>query len=253
MRRGALIAVALLVVLGAAGVARAEVEREGDVIVAFDGGIAPRALPRAGVAPVAVSVEGRFKTVGNGELAQLRTISIGINRDGKIFDSGLPTCKVRKIQPTTIQAAHEICGDAIVGSGSVAVRVRLTGQKPFLFKGPMLVFHAQRSGGQRRLLAQVYGDRPPSAFVLTFKIRQQEGTFGTVIQTKLPKSAYKWAYVTRFEMKLHRVYEYRGEQRSFISAGCAAPEGFPGAVYAFARAKFGFDEGRKVTTTLIRD
>jgi len=253
LRRAGLIAIALLAALATTEVAQGEVEKSGNVIVSFDGGIAPRALPRAGTAPVTVSVEGRFRTTGQGERAQLRTISIGINRDGKIFDRGLPTCKVRRIQPTTIQAAHEICGDAIVGSGHVAVRVHLTGQKTFLFKGPMLVFHAQRSGGQRRLLAQVYGKQPPSAFVLTFKIRQQKGTFGTVIQTKLPESARKWAYVTSFDMKLHRIYEYRGEERSFISAGCAAPEGFPGAVYPFARAKFGFGGGLKVTSTLIRD
>lgn len=254
MRRAALVAIALLVTLALAGAAQAEVEKSGDIIVSFDGGILPRALPRTGTAPVAVSVEGNFKTANHkGDPAQLQTIAIGINEEGKLYDHGLPTCRVRKIQPTTIKAAHEICGDAIVGSGHVSVRVHLTGQKPFLFKGPMLVFHAKRLNGQRRLLAQVYGKKPPSAFVLTFKVRQQKGTFGTVIQTKLPKPAEKWAYVTHFDMKLHRLYEYRGKQRSFVSAGCAAPSGFPGAVYAFAHAKFGFDEGIEVSSTLIRN
>lgn len=254
MRRTALVAVALLVTLGAAGVARAEVEQQGNIIVGFDGGISPRALPRVGTAPVAVTVEGTFKSSeGLDPPPQLRTISIGINRAGKIFDRGLPTCRVRKIQPATIAAAKRICGGAIVGNGSVQVRIHLANQPPFTFTGPMLVFHAKRSGGDRRLLAQVYGRKPPSAFVLNFKIVEKPGTFGTVIKTTLPKSARKWAYVTKFEMKLRRTYTYQGHRYSFVNAGCAAPEGFPGAVYAFARANFGFAAGKHVTTSLVRD
>lgn len=254
MRRAGLLAAALLVALAAAAVAQAEVEKQGDVIVSFDGGIAPRALPREGVAPVAVTVDGTFKSSeGADPPPQLRTIAIAINKAGKIFDQGLPTCRVRKIQPATISAAKRICGPAIVGGGHVQVRVHLANQPPFTFKGPMLIFHAKRSGGHRRLLAQVYGRRPPSAFVLNFKIVEAGGEFGTVIKTSLPKSARKWAYVTHFDMKLRRIYTYQGHRYSYVNAGCAAPDGYPGAVYNFARSNFGFAGGKHVTTTLIRD
>jgi hypothetical protein len=254
VRRASLIAVALLVALGVAGVAQAEVDQEGNIVVAFDGGITPRSLPRDGVAPVTVSVDSTFRSVdGSDPPPQLRTIAIAINRAGKIFDRGLPTCRVRRIQPTTISAARRICGNAIVGNGNVQVRVHFDNQPPFTFKGPLLVFNAKRSGGNRRLLAQVYGRRPPSAFVLNFKIVQKSGEFGTVIKTSLPKTARDWAYVTHFDMRLRRTYMYNGERRSFISAGCAAPEGFPGAVYPFARSNFGFAGGKHVSTTLIRD
>lgn len=254
MRATGLVALALLIVVGAAGVARGEVEQEGDVIVNFDGGISPQALPREGVAPVAITVDSSVRSAeGVDPPPQLREISIGINSAGKIFDRGLPTCKVRRIQPTTIKAARRICGGAIVGSGHVGVRVHLENQPPFTFNGPLLVFNAKRSGGDRRLLAQVYGVKPPSAFVLTFKVLKRQGTFGNVIQTTLPKTAQKWAYVTHFDMRLRRTYTYQGERHSFISAGCAAPEGFPGAVFPFARARFGFEGGATVSTTLIRD
>jgi hypothetical protein len=254
LRRAGLIAAALFVALGAVGVAQAEVEQNGDVIVNFDGGISPRALPRTGVAPVAVSIDSTFKSAeGADPPPQLQTISIGINRAGRVFDRGLPTCRVRKIQPATIRAARRICGGAIVGSGHVQVRVHLANQPPFTFKGPLLVFHAERAGGHRRLLAQVYGRRPPSAFVLTFKILEKAGTFGTVIKTTLPKQARKWAFVTHFDMRLRRIYTYLGQRHSYVSAGCAAPDGFPGAVYPFARANFGFAGGNQVVTTLIRD
>jgi hypothetical protein len=254
LRRGALVGLALLVALAVGGVARAEVEQAGDVVVSFDGGISPHALPRAGVAPVTVRIESGFRSAqGADPPPQLRTISIGINRRGRIFDRGLPTCRVRKIQPTTIRAARRICGGAIVGSGHVQVRIHLPNQPPFTFTGPMLVFHAKRAGGDRRLLAQVYGVKPPSAFILTFRILREPGEFGTVIKTSLPASASEWAYVTKFDMKLRRIYTYKGQKHSYVSAGCAAPPGFPGAVFAFAQAKFGFAEGEQVKTTLVRD
>jgi hypothetical protein len=254
LRRVTAISVALVLVLVAATIAQAEVEKQGDVIVALDGGISPRALPRTGVAPVAVTIDSSFKSAeGADPPPQLKTISIGINRRGRIFDRGLPTCRVRKIQPATIGAAKRLCGGAIVGSGHVQVRVHLTNQPPFTFQGPMLIFHAKRAGGDRRLLAQVYGIKPPSAFVLTFKIIREPGEFGTVIKTSLPQSAREWAYVTRFDMKLRRIYTYKGHKHSYVNAGCAAPPGFPGAVYAFAQANFGFAEGERVTTTLVRD
>lgn len=254
MRYTGLIAATLLIALAVTATARGEVEQKGDVIVGFNGGISPHALPRTGTAPVAVTIDSSFKSAkGDEQPPQLRTISIGINRRGKIFDRGLPTCKVRRIQPTTIAAAKRICGGAIVGNGHVAVVVSLENQQPFVFNGPMLVFNAKRSDGDRRLLAQVYGLRPPSAFVLSFRITRAPGEFGTVIKTSLPESARKWAYVTAFDMKLRRTYTYRGERHSFVNAGCAAPEGFPGAVFPFARARFGFAGGEQVESTLIRD
>jgi hypothetical protein len=248
------LAVGLLVGLGAVGLAQGESVQEGNLLVSFNGGISPHALPREVAAPVTVSIE---TTIGTSDGAdpppQLRKISIGINREGEIFDRGLPTCKVRRIQPATIKAAQRVCGGAIVGSGHVGVRVRLPNQPPFTFTGPMLVFNAKPSGAKRRLLAQVYGRKPPSAFVLTFKILKQKGTFGNLIRTTLPKPAQKWAYVTHFEMKLRRIYVYKGQRHSYISAACPAPDGFPGAVYPFARGKFTFDGGRAVSETLVRD
>lgn len=254
MKTAASIALALLLVLGIAGGAQGEVAQEGNVIVSFDGGISPRTLPRTEPAPVAVNIDSSFRSVdGVDPPPQLQEISIGINRGGKIFDRGLPTCEVSSIQPTTIQAARRICGGAIIGNGKVGVRIHLANQAPFTFNGPLLVFNAKPAGGGRRILAQVYGIKPPSAFVLTFKIVKRKGQFGTLIRTVLPKSAQKWAYLTSFQMKLRRMYTYEGKRHSYVSASCAAPEGFPGAVYPFARAHFGFAGGNDITTTLIRD
>jgi hypothetical protein len=249
-----LLAVAAALAIGASAAARGEVRQEGNLLVAFDGGISPHSLPRSEKAPVTVNVESTIKASdGADPPPQLREITISINRGGTLFDRGLPTCKVREIQPTTIRAARRICGGAIVGSGHVQVRVHLTNQEPFTFEGPLLVFNAKPLGGKRRLLAQVYGTRPPSAFVLTFKILRRKGRFGTVIKTRLPKSAWKWAYLTHFDMRLRRIYTYEGKRRSYVSAGCPALPGFPGAVYPFAKGTFEFAGNRRISETLIRD
>jgi hypothetical protein len=247
------IALALVAALCFGAAAQAELAQEGNIVLSFDGGISPQALPRSGTAPVAVAIDSTVKTTdGADPPPQLREIGIAINREGRLFDRGLPTCRVRRIQPTTIEAARRICGGAIVGSGRVGVRVHLDNQDPFTFEGPLLVFNAQRQGGSRRILAQVYGLRPPSAFVLTFKILRRPGTFGTLIRTTLPKSAWKWAYVTHFQMRLKRTYMHEGKRRSYVSAGCPAPPGFSVAVYAFAKGTFEFAGGRRVSSTLTR-
>ena len=124
------------------------------------------------MAPVAVTIDSSFKSAdGADPPPQLRTISIGINRRGKIFDRGLPTCRVRKIQPATISAAKRICGGAIVGSGHVQVRVHLANQPPFTFKGPMLVFHAKRV--RRRPAPAGAGLRPQAAVGLRAQLQDR--------------------------------------------------------------------------------
>lgn len=254
MKTARWIAVFLVLLALGATAARGELAQEGNLIVSFDGGISPHALPRKGVAPVAVEVATAIKAAdGTDPPPQLREITIAINREGKIFDRGLPTCRLHDIQPSTMASARAICGGAIVGSGRVNVRVQIPDQTPFDFSGPLLVFNAKRVNGKRRLLAQVYGSRPPSSFVLTFRISSRGGRFGTVIKTRLPKEAKRWAYVTEFEMRLRRIYTYGGRRHSFISAGCSAPNGYPGALYPFAKGTFEFAGGRAVSSTLIRD
>ncbi|HEY2478889.1 MAG TPA: hypothetical protein VGI17_09155, partial [Solirubrobacterales bacterium] len=106
--------------------------------------------------------------------------------------------------------------------------------------------------GHKLILAQVYAKDPPGAFVLTFRLNRRPGLFGTVMSTRLPRSAQGWAYLTDFEMTLHRRYRHRGRAHSFVSAACAAPAGFPGAVFPLAKANYGFAGGRHMKTTIVR-
>ena len=53
-------------------------------------------------------------------------------------------------------------------------------------------------------------------------------------------------------MDLHRDFTYRGRPRSYLSAACPAPPGFPGAPFPFARAAITFADGPTLTSTLTR-
>ena len=252
MRAGLSILAALLLVACAGATAGAETNQKGDLITGFQGALSPHRLPRQQPAPIAVRVAGDFKTADGAPLPQLRTISVGINRAGQLYDKGLPSCEVAAIQPATEGAARALCHDSIVGSGHVAVEVRLEHQPPFLVKAKLLAFKGPTQGGTRQILAQVYAKDPPGAFILTFRVKRRPGVFGTVISTTLPQTAWDWAYLTHFDITLDRRYRYRGEPRSYVSAACSAPAGFPGAVFPFARATYGFANRQSLSTTVAR-
>jgi len=247
------LAVAALL-LCAAIPARAEIAQEGSLVATFDAQLRPSSLPREEAAPIAVRVAGDFRDAsGDPErLSQLRQIRVAINRQGQLFDRGLPVCRVERIQPAREKAARRICGDAIVGRGHITLNARLSPQPAFPVRANLLVFNGPRRNGAKLIYAQAYAHKPPGAFVLAFRVSEQPGVFGTVLTTTLPNSARNWAYLTHFDMTLHRTYEYRGQRHSYVSAACSAPAGFDKALFAFARATYGFADGRRLSIPVAR-
>lgn len=249
-RLSSLVAVASLLVL--VTIAEGEVTREGDLIASFEGGITPQRLPRSGGAPVTVRVAGNVKTTHGLRLPQLRKISVAINRAGQLYDKGLPVCRVSSIQPATEAEARRRCADSIVGDGHVTLVVRLPSQADYISRNNLLAFNGPHRHGKKLILAQVYSKNPPGAIILTFTVKKHPGVYGNVIETELPKYAEGWAYLTQFEMNLGRTYTYRGKKRSYVSAACAAPKGFPGAVFPFGKASYLFGTGEVLTTKIVR-
>lgn len=255
MKAAKLIVVALGLALSLNLPAHAESDGDGDLLASFDGTLRPSTLPRATRAPVAVRVAGNFKSASGDDdhLPQLRTIAVAINRQGRLFDRGLPTCDVASIQPASERAARAICGGAIVGSGHIRLQARLPTQPIAEVKARLLAFNGPHRNGHKLILAQAYARNPPGAFVLVFRISRNEGVFGTVMKTTLPKSARQWAYLTHFDMTLRRTYAYRGRDRSYVSAACEAPPGFDSIVFPFARATYGFFDGRSLEIGVARE
>jgi hypothetical protein len=243
---------AALCFLSCGSLASAEVTQKGNLRVSFGGGIFPHALPRQGRRPVTVNLSGEIKTNDGLAPPQLRTISLAINRNGRLDYTGLPICHYHEIQPASTAEAIEACPRSVVGRGTFSAHVELPEQSPFPSAGKMIAFNGVLHG-RHVVFAHIFGTKPlPQSSVVAFVVRRTRGAFGTTLVAQLPKVAAEWGYVSGVSLALNREYRYRGASRSFLSAGCPAPKGFSGAVFTFARASFDFEDGKNLSSTLTR-
>jgi hypothetical protein len=246
-------ALALVVVLVFAALARAEVSQRHHLRVSLSGSLTPKALPRSGTAPVAVSLGGEITTTDGSELPRLKQLRIEINRGGRLEDHGLAVCPLAQILVASTDHALSACRAALVGSGTFHANIVLRGQAPYPTTGRLLVFNG-RKAGRPVLLGHIYSRKPfATSFVINFKIASRShGTFGTVLTASLPEALGNWGYVTGIEMRLSRRYTFQGKRHSYLSAGCPAPKGFGGAVFPLMRTSFGFQGGVELSSTLSR-
>ena len=252
-RRLAIPALLIFAVLLGANVARGELSQTGTLRISFDGNFSPRSLPRDHPAPVTIDLEGEISTTDGSHPPALRQIEFALNSNGRLSTVGLPACTSDMLQSTSTETALEHCRPALVGRGHFGANVAFP-NSPFPARGTMLAFNA-KLGGKPALLLHLYGTVPVRAtFVLPLKIsRNGKGEFGTVLTAKIPTLAGGLGSVTAVDMKLGRNYTYKGQRRSYLSASCAAPAGFPGAVFSLARGSFYFADGKRIDTTLARD
>ncbi|HKF82322.1 MAG TPA: hypothetical protein VKB23_05105 [Solirubrobacterales bacterium] len=252
MRRPVLLVAAVLL-SAAVPLARAETAQKANLRVSFSGKISPAALPRLGAAPIAVTVGGRIATLDGAPPPQLQGIEIALNRAGHIDPKGLPSCTYAQIQPSTTAGAQAACGPAKVGEGTFAANVLIPEQSPFPSEGKIVAFNGIDKG-RPVILAHVYGTLPvPLSYTLILSMRAGKGTWGTVLRAALPAVTADVAYVTGISLTLNRRFEVGGKTRGYVSAGCPAPEGFSGAVFALARASFSFRTVGTLSSTLIRN
>lgn len=237
-----------------AAIARGEVERAENLLVAFNGGFLPHSLPRDRDAPISVDLNGRIRMIDGSSPPPLRRVSIAVNRYGKLSTQGLPTCHPTQLESTSPGVAMARCGSALVGRGHFRAQLEFPELEPLPAEGSMLAFNG-RSGGGRSVFLHIHSSNPVDVtVVLTFEIRhRQQGKFGTVFTARIPRIASDLGYISDLSLGFGRKYRYRGEQRSFLSARCAAPAGFPGALFSFVRGIFLFADGKRVATTLARD
>lgn len=252
LQASAALAVGLLCLGLAIPEAPAETVQRGNLRVSLTGKINPTKLPRRGVAPIAVSIGASVITTDRSIPPQLRQIEIGINRNGRFDFAGLPSCQIDRIQPSSTAEALRACGGARVGSGRFAADVLIPDQSPFPSEGTLVAFNGTL-GGRPVILAHVFGTEPvPTSYTFPLRIERDRDTFGTVLRTTLPEVTAGIAYVTHISLTLRRQYRYRGRARSYLSAGCPAPRGFPGAIFPLARASLDFNGGPTLTKVLTR-
>jgi hypothetical protein len=250
-RRAAALLAAVVALLAAAP-ARAELIAEGGLFADFQGDLRPKALPRHGLAPIGVWINGTIKTLSDSAPPALREIKIELNRYGVLDVEGLPTCPKDRIATTNRETALRRCGSALVGTGSFLAESEYPEQGSFPSAGKLLAFNG-REGNAPVLYAHVYGTTPlESTRIITFRITHGHGSYGTVLTGDLPPTLNPHGFIRRIGLSLHRKYRVGGERHSYLAAGCPAAPGFTSAVFPFARASLTFSDGRALRATMTR-
>ncbi len=231
----------------------AELVQKGTIRVALSGTLSPTRLPRHGTAPIKVSIGGHISSTSpSAPPPQLEQVSFAFNKAGKLDLAGLPRCRLGHIDPSTTQEALLACEPSLIGEGHFSANVRFPEQSPFPSEGKVLAFSGVLRG-QSVIFAHIYGTKPvPTSYVLPLTISHKGGMFGTVMHASLPEATGEWGYVTGLDLKLGRTYSAHGKKRSFLSAGCPAPKGFPGALFPLVKTSFAFVGGKTLTATLNR-
>ncbi len=247
---GALLVAMALFAL-AASTAGGERTQDGHLIVSLDGGLAPLALPRDRPAPVAVHLAGGLQTTDGTLLPRVTRVELALPGQGVLDTHGLPVCPAQKLRNATTDAALAACRDALVGRGRLEAQVHVPNQPPFAVHADLLAFNG-RVRGRRAVILHGFAADPPTVVVLPFLLHLETGRVRTRLIANLPPGLGPWPHFAHFEIKLFRRFEYRGRERSYLSASCPIPKQFTAGFFSFAKASFVLAGGRRVGTSITR-
>lgn len=251
-KKAALLTAPLCLAALAVATAQAERVQEGNIQIAFSGGILPAKLPRSTPAPVAVQMGAKISTTDKTVPPELKEISLAINSHGVLETKGLAVCPLHKLKSISSKGARRACGAALVGHGNVTSRVTLPGQGTFATNGPLFAFNG-RYKGHPAVFGQVATGAPlPLTYVIVFQIEKAKAPYGSAFVAQMPSIASHYGYISSISLNLKRTYTDHGQRRSYLSADCPAPKGFTLASFAFAKASFGFADGRVLSQTMVR-
>jgi hypothetical protein len=247
LRTFALATAILAAMTGLATAQRATVVRSGNLVLAMNGGVSPKRLPRHKLAPIALSLYGGISTVDGSQPPVAKTVRIDFDRHGTIDAKGLPRCKPAKLQARDTARAKAACRSAIVGKGTTSVRVSFPEQTPFTATGPLVLFNGGVRHGVTTMLIHAYVDVPtPTAIVTVVKIRRiHKGPYGTRATARIPTIAGGSGALTRFGMVVHRIFRSRGHKRSYLEAECANGR-------FLAHGTVSFADGSRISGDVVR-
>jgi hypothetical protein len=250
-RRLPIFVLAALLALSVGAAAWAAVEKKGNILVHFDADFSPHSLPRERPAPIEVRIKGAVSTSDGSHPPPLQWLEVELNRNGRLYTNGLPSCSPALLQSTSSREAKARCGGAIVGRGSFAADLSLGSAKPITANGEIIAFNGRRAG-KPALLLHFFGG-VPVRFTLVVPLRighREAGEFGTVLRARIPKLVNGFGSITQINLSLGRRWTFAGKRRSYLSAACNAPTGFTVVPFSFARARFRFENHPEFRSTL---
>ncbi len=248
MLRGA--AVALAVALATASVAVAAkptVVRAGNLILAVNGGVAPKRLPKKKEAPIKLRLSANVRTSDGAQPPAAKKVLIDFDKHGSINAKGLSKCGLGKLEARTTSAAKSACRNAIVGKGRTKVRVAFPEQAPFSASGPLVVFNGGTHGKVTKMYVHAYVNIPaPTALVTVVKVKKiHKGRYGTRAIARIPKIANGAGSLTFFYLAIKRQFGRHRHRQSYLSARCANG-------HLFAHGRVFFADGTKLAGKVVR-
>ncbi len=243
---GALLGVAVIAAALLISSAAGQVIRVGNLIVEVEGGVSPKALPKATPAPITLNVSGSVKSADGSHVPALQTLALQFDKHGHLYTRGLATCRAAELRSTLTAKAKSLCGDALVGTGRVGAEIAFPEQAPFSASGPLLIFNGTPKGGKPSLIFHVHANVPaPTTFVTEGVISKASGKYGTSTEIAIPTITGGQGSLTSFNATLRKTWTYKGKKRSLLSASC--PSGS-----LFAHGDFVFVDGSELAGDVVK-
>ena len=144
----------------------------------------------------------------------------------------------RTLDHRLAQAAREVCGKALIGSGKTDVEIKFPEQEPILAHSELLAFNGGVKGGVTTFFVHAYLTAPVTAAVVTtVKIKKiRKGRYGLLATGTVPKIAGGSGSPTFFTLTL---------KKGIVKATC--PDG-----HLSAHGTAVFANGTKASGTVLR-
>lgn len=211
--------IASLLLAGGAGAALVKVN---GLVLRADGGFTPRELPRRAFAPIDFEGWAAVKAVGGGAPPPLQQVVLNFDRDGRLFTKGLPTCSSAQVESASPQQARQVCGGAVIGTGTVEALLALEGRAPVRVRSPLTLLNGPRQGGKPTVIFHAQTTVPElQTFAVVIPIERRRGSYAYRATTDVPPIAGGRGALTRVEVDIGKRFRHRGAKRSYVSARCS--------------------------------
>lgn len=222
LRRYALVAVALLVLVAAAGASgRGALVEVDNLVLRADGAFEPRKLPPNRFVPITFEGQARIASKDGSRPVALRQLIVDFDHDGRLSVAGLPRCPTERIALATSAEARRLCRGAIVGEGRVAALISLSSGLVEA-SSPLTIFNGPPLAGRPSAVLHAHFTEPGTqTFAIPVPIERRRGQYRYRVSLELPPIAAGLGSLTLLEVEVGRRYRAGGVQRSYVSARCS--------------------------------
>jgi hypothetical protein len=240
----AALAIAAVLVAGAATAEKPVRVVDGNVEAIFNGGFLPTTLSEKKRTPISFLIVGELKTLDGTHPPALKELILEGDENAAFSVKGVPVCRpgIRSQQRLTPAELRRLCGKSLVGGGRIGMEILFPdmSQPPIPATGEALLFNGGRKGGVTTLYLHTHLTVPTPAWIITtVKVKRiDKGRYGLRATATIPKIAGGSGSITYFNLKLNK---------GILSARC--PDG---RLYARVTATFASTPPLKLNQAAFR-